>query len=98
MNLGMHSNVMLRFMVQAFQDPPLCSRTILTSCTRTVQYFFNHGVVCVPRTCCSFLFPTVPVVLNGKILEEPHTLLLSSYLGPIPLPLPDVTLTSLPLS
>ena len=22
--LGMHSNVMLRFMVQAFQDPPLC--------------------------------------------------------------------------
>ena len=26
--LGMHSNVMLRFMVQAFQDPPLCSRTL----------------------------------------------------------------------
>jgi hypothetical protein len=25
--LGMHSNVMLRFMVQAFQDPPLCSST-----------------------------------------------------------------------
>ncbi len=23
--LGMHSNVMLRFMVHAFQDPPLCS-------------------------------------------------------------------------
>ncbi len=27
--LGMHSNVMLRFMVQAFQDPPLCSITKL---------------------------------------------------------------------
>ncbi len=26
--LGMHSNVMLRFMVQAFQDPPLCSSTL----------------------------------------------------------------------
>ncbi len=26
--LGMHSNVMHRFMVQAFQDPPLCSSTI----------------------------------------------------------------------
>jgi hypothetical protein len=25
--LGIHSNVMLRFMVQAFQDPPLCSGT-----------------------------------------------------------------------
>ncbi len=25
--LGMHSNVMLHFMVQAFQDPPLCSST-----------------------------------------------------------------------
>ncbi len=25
--LGMHSNVMLRFMGQAFQDPPLCSST-----------------------------------------------------------------------
>jgi hypothetical protein len=24
----MHSNVMLRFMVQAFQDPPLCSSTV----------------------------------------------------------------------
>jgi hypothetical protein len=27
--LGMHSNVMHRFMVQAFQDPPLCSSTFL---------------------------------------------------------------------
>jgi hypothetical protein len=26
--LAMHSNVMLRFMVQALQDPPLCSSTI----------------------------------------------------------------------
>ncbi len=26
--LGMHSNVMLHFMVQAFQDPPLCSSTV----------------------------------------------------------------------
>jgi hypothetical protein len=25
--LGMHYNVMLRFIVQAFQDPPLCSST-----------------------------------------------------------------------
>jgi hypothetical protein len=25
--LGMHSNVMLRFMVQAFKDPPLSSST-----------------------------------------------------------------------
>ncbi len=25
--LGMHSNVMHRFMVQAFQDPSLCSST-----------------------------------------------------------------------
>jgi hypothetical protein len=28
--LGMHSNVMLRFMVQAFQNPPLCSSTVDT--------------------------------------------------------------------
>jgi len=26
--LGMHSNVMLRFKVQALQDPPLCSSTV----------------------------------------------------------------------
>jgi hypothetical protein len=26
--LGMHSNVMLCFIMQAFQDPPLCSSTI----------------------------------------------------------------------
>ncbi len=25
---GMHSNLMLRFMVQAFQDPPLCRSTL----------------------------------------------------------------------
>jgi hypothetical protein len=29
--LGMHSNVMLRFMVQAFQNPPLCSITVNSS-------------------------------------------------------------------
>jgi hypothetical protein len=29
--LGMHSNVMPCFMVQALQDPPLCSRTHLIS-------------------------------------------------------------------
>ncbi len=29
--LGMHSNVMHRFMVQAFQDPRLCSRTYFSS-------------------------------------------------------------------
>ncbi len=28
--LGMHSNVMLRFMVQAFKDPPLCSSTVIS--------------------------------------------------------------------
>ncbi len=26
--LGLHSNVMLRFMVLAFQDPPLCCSTV----------------------------------------------------------------------
>jgi len=30
--LGMHNNVMLRFIVQAFPDPPLCSSTSYT-CT-----------------------------------------------------------------
>ena len=29
--LGMHSNVMLRFMVQALQDAPLCSSTFQPS-------------------------------------------------------------------
>jgi len=28
--LGMHSNVMHRFMVQPFQDPPFCSSTSQT--------------------------------------------------------------------
>jgi hypothetical protein len=32
--LEMHSNVMLRFMVQALQDPPLCSSTSLTAVSR----------------------------------------------------------------
>jgi hypothetical protein len=32
--LGMHSNVMLRFVVQAFQDPPLCSSTVYTEAER----------------------------------------------------------------
>ncbi len=27
--LGMHSNVMHRFMVQSFQDPPFCNSTVL---------------------------------------------------------------------
>ncbi len=31
--LGMHSNVMHRFMVQAFQDPPFCSSTVLDVCS-----------------------------------------------------------------
>jgi hypothetical protein len=29
--LRMHSNVMLRFMVKALQDPPLCSSTFTTT-------------------------------------------------------------------
>jgi hypothetical protein len=33
---GMHSNVMLRFMVQAFQDPPLCSST-MSECVTQVD-------------------------------------------------------------
>jgi hypothetical protein len=44
----MHSNVMHRFMVQAFQDPPLCSSTIYEgscwSCLQTNPEAMNlHG-------------------------------------------------------
>jgi hypothetical protein len=34
----MHSNVMLRFMLQAFQDPLLCSRTEMS--LRMIKVFF----------------------------------------------------------
>ncbi len=40
--LGMHSNVMLRFMVQALQDPPLCSSTISTA-VENVQHGDLNG-------------------------------------------------------
>ncbi len=41
--LGMHCNVMLRFMVQALQDPPLCSNTSDTS----LLFAMLLSVVCV---------------------------------------------------
>ncbi len=36
---ALHSNVMLRFMVQAFQDPPLCSSTYKTKFNTHVGLF-----------------------------------------------------------
>jgi hypothetical protein len=36
LRLGIHSNVMHRFMVQAFQDPPLCSSTKKWTVSRDV--------------------------------------------------------------
>ncbi len=41
--LGMHSNVKHRFMVQAFQDPPVCSITVLdvfSLCTPLSLFIF----------------------------------------------------------
>jgi hypothetical protein len=35
---GMHSNVMLCFMVQAFQDPPLCSSTLVCTSAICTKY------------------------------------------------------------
>ncbi len=51
--LGMHSNVMLRFMVQAFQNPPLCSSTVfcmvngddITTLTPTEPKFYTINEV-----------------------------------------------------
>jgi hypothetical protein len=37
--LGMHSNVMHRFMVQAFQDPPLCSSTENSTFTTCIAWY-----------------------------------------------------------
>ncbi len=43
----MHSNVILRFMVQAFQDPPLCSSILFN------LQFLQHCFIChpPPRVC-----------------------------------------------
>jgi hypothetical protein len=46
--LGMHTNVMLRFMVQALQDPPLCSST---SCTFIANHFLY--IKLITMRCCS---------------------------------------------
>jgi hypothetical protein len=44
----MHSNVMHRFMVQAFQDPPLCSSTLATKCSVSILFFTEiaENVLC----------------------------------------------------
>jgi hypothetical protein len=59
--LGTHSNVMHRFMVQAFQEPPLCSST------RFCKFFG------VPDDCgvelCSV---DVDDVCGGGNAEHPH--------------------------
>jgi hypothetical protein len=39
-SLGMHSTVMLCFMVQAFQDPPLCSSTLFKD-----KNLFSHLII-----------------------------------------------------
>ncbi len=46
--LRMHTNVMLRFMVQALQDPPLCSST---SCTFIENHFLYIKLIIM--RCCS---------------------------------------------
>ncbi len=46
--LEMHTNVMLRFMVQALQDPPLCSST---SCTFIANHFLYIKLIIM--RCCS---------------------------------------------
>ncbi len=38
--LGMHRNVMLRFMAQAFQDPPLCRSTVFVLWS---LHLLSHG-------------------------------------------------------
>jgi hypothetical protein len=45
--LGMHTNVMLRFMVQALQDPPSCSST---SCTFIANHFLYIKLIIM--ICC----------------------------------------------
>jgi hypothetical protein len=42
--LGMHSNVMLRFMLQAFQDPPLCSITKLCAWDTKLNISLNGEI------------------------------------------------------
>ncbi len=37
--LGMHSNVMLRFIVQVLQDPPLCSSTHNTFNQKPLSFY-----------------------------------------------------------
>ena len=45
--LGMHSNVMLRFIVQAFQDPLLCSITLQQWPSPTVfEFTLNASNIC----------------------------------------------------
>jgi hypothetical protein len=41
--LGMHSNVMLRFIVQALQDPPLCSSTVSNYIYQTLRTVEGAG-------------------------------------------------------
>jgi hypothetical protein len=68
--LGMHSNMMHRFMVQAFQDPPFCSSTLPSSslidgaqlrcCLIWICFHKVIGLVCVNRhhpwhLCTAFL-------------------------------------------
>jgi hypothetical protein len=43
--LGMHSYVMLRFMVQAFQDPPLCSSIIPEVGKQTFSLFIRKSQI-----------------------------------------------------
>jgi hypothetical protein len=44
LGMHLHSNVMYRFMVQALQDPPLCSSTEFT---RPLTYFFRDMRICI---------------------------------------------------
>jgi hypothetical protein len=50
--LGLHSNMMLRFMGQALQDPPLCSSTV-----EAILYLGQYNSVIMEKYPLSALFP-----------------------------------------
>jgi hypothetical protein len=68
--LGMHNDVMLRLMVQAFQDPPLCSSTMRV-CVALVDSVGKLAYFSVTPTIAYYTYTGAGAGGGGKGVESP---------------------------
>jgi hypothetical protein len=59
--LRLHGNVMLRFMVQALQDPPLCSSIICWTVHSKIKIYFICYIFFRTKKYNSEIFPSIQI-------------------------------------